>query len=211
MKNKKKWIGSIIILIGFIIFLCVGYWITRPTNFDEKDIFIEEKVGSTAQVSGKKELDIQSMPIDKDITVYIDGEVRNPAVYKLKSGSRIEDLIKAAGGFKETADKTKINLAKKLRDEDYIYVYERKENSAAGSITVNSSAPSAVQTEEIMNVNTATKEQLMTLPGVGEVTAQKIIDYREKNGGFNSVDDLMNVDRIGEKTLSKFRDKVDIR
>ncbi|WML35676.1 helix-hairpin-helix domain-containing protein [Clostridium sp. OS1-26] len=199
MRNKKKIIGSIIILIIFVIFLGVGYYISKPAKeFNSKEVFNE-----ATSVESKD---------NKEITVYINGEVENPGVYKIKNDSRIEELVKMSGGFTDSADKFKLNLAKKLRDEDYIYVDKKVEGQAnAVSNSVQSSAvTSSVQGGKI-NINSASKEQLKTIPGIGDVTAQKIIDYREKNGNFSTVEDLKKIDRMGEKTLDKIKDKIDVR
>jgi competence protein ComEA len=200
MRNNKKLVGSIIILIVFCIFLAVGYFISRPSKvLDSKEVFNETNVVSNSTANNKEV---------KDITVYINGEVKKPGVYKLKDRSRTEDLVKVAGGFTENADKDKLNLAKKLKDEDYIYV---EKTAGEKSDAVNPQASSSVSSDGKVNINTASKEELKTVPGIGDVTAQKIIDYREKNGGFSSIEDLKKVGRIGDKTLEKMKDKIEVR
>lgn len=197
MKEKKKIIGSIVILIVFFVFLVVGYFISRPKvhSPNENDIFVD------SQSVEKQET--------KTITVCIEGEVKSPGVYKLKLGSIAEELVNKAGGFTESADRnTKLNLAKKLKDEDFIYI-ERKLDSTNSSLKTGSS--SGTKGSDKININTATLEELDKVSGIGPVTAQKIIDYREKNGYYNSLEDLKKIGGIGDKTLNKFRDKVDIR
>jgi competence protein ComEA len=195
MNRKKKIIGSIVILTIFTIFLITGYFISRPS----KELTTKEVFNETTAVETKA---------TKDMTIYINGEVKKPGVYKLKNESRIEDLVNIAGGFNETADKSKLNLAKKLKDEDYIFV-DKKNNtnvpSGGGNTNSNTSQDGKV------NINSASKEQLKTVPGIGDVTAQKIIDYREKSGAFNSVEDLKKVGRIGDKTLEKIKEKIEVR
>lgn len=193
MKLKNKIAGSLVILAIFALCLAVGYFTSRPVeNLKEEEIFAEE--AGTADEQEQK------------ITVYVNGEVNRPGVYSLVTGSRIKDAVEASGGFTADADIKRINLAKKVRDEDYIFI-ETKDSSrgAAGA------SSSGISSDGIVNINTATKEELMTVPGIGEVTAQKIIDYREKNGDFQKVEDLTKVDRIGEKTLAKFKDKIEAR
>ncbi|CAB1240138.1 helix-hairpin-helix domain-containing protein [Clostridium sp. MT-14] len=205
MKNKKKIIGSVVILAVFFVFLIVGYINSRPVKIDEnsRDIFEE---GATSKDSNETGDDNYS----KEITVYINGQVKNPGVYKLKDNSRVESLVKAAGGFTDKADSCRLNLAKKLKDEDYIYVDSKIGNTSGGP---NSSALSESQigSDGKININRASKEELKTIPGVGDITAQKIMDYREQNGDFASVEDLKKIDRIGDKTLDKMRDKIDVR
>lgn len=199
MRNNKKIIGSVVILMVFSIFLVIGYYISRPVKeINSKEIFNE---GTSVDSKDSKLM-----------TVYINGEVKNSGVYKLKSESRIEDLVKSAGGFTENANVNKINLAKKLKDEDYIYVEKKLDEKANGSAAgvLKSSNNGSSQSGKI-DINSASKEELKTIPGIGDVTAQKIIEYRENNGRFSSVEDLKKVGRIGEKTLDKMKDKIDVR
>jgi competence protein ComEA len=193
MKWNRKIIGSLVIFAVFMMCLAVGYFISRPAgNLKEEQIFAEEAGTSAAEV--------------QKLTVYVNGEVNSPGVYSLSAGSRIKDAIEASGGFTESADIKRVNLAKKVRDEDYIFI--DTQDSTQGSV---GATQGGISSDGIVNVNTATKEELMTVPGIGEVTAQKIIDYREKNGDFQKIEDLTKVDRIGEKTLAKFKDKIEAR
>ncbi|MCI1996476.1 MAG: ComEA family DNA-binding protein [Clostridium luticellarii] len=205
MKNRKKIIGSIIILALFSVFLAVGYVHSRPAkvNKDSENIFREQNTGENSKGT-------EAVNNTGEITVYINGEIKKPGVYKLKNNSRVENLVKAAGGFTDEADSLKLNLAKKLKDEDYIYV-DSKTSNAAGSSASPVSSQSQMGNDGKVNINEASKEELKTIPGIGDVTSQKIIDYREKNGDFSSVEDLKKIDRIGDKTLEKIRDKIDIR
>lgn len=200
MKYKKKIIGSAVILIILSLFLIVVYVNSKPiddVSNNKEEIFREQSAaGNTMEQSSS------------DITVYINGEVKNPGVYKLKQDSRVQDLVKACGGFTNEANSYKLNLAKKLKDEDYIYVDKKSDNE---NLQLQNGLQGETSENAKININTATKEELKTIPGIGDVTAQKIIDYREQNGGFSSIEDLKNVDRIGDKTLEKIKDKADIR
>ncbi|SUY60542.1 putative comE operon protein 1 [Clostridium sporogenes] len=202
MKNKKKIIGSIIIAFILAVFTVVGYVLSKPekTNINEEEIFVEN-VKSTEKEISKSE---------KKITVYVNGEVKNPGVYKLNENSRVEELIKISGGYTSNADTCKLNLAKKLKDEDYIYIDKKGENNAG---TNNSVAPtnSGISAEGKVDLNTASKEELKTIPGIGDVTAQKILDYREKQGTFKNFEDLKAIGRIGDKTIEKIKEKAEIR
>lgn len=200
MKYKKKIIGSAVILIILSLFLIVFYVNSKPidnVSNNKEEIFKEQSAaGNITEQSSS------------DITVYINGEVKNPGVYKLKQDSRVQDLVKACGGFTNEANSYKLNLAKKLKDEDYIYVDKKSDNE---NLQLQNGLQGETSENAKVNINTATKEELKTIPGIGDVTAQKIIDYREQNGGFSSIEDLKNIDRIGDKTLEKIKDKVDIR
>lgn len=197
MKDKKKIIGSIIILFVLSIFVLVGYSISRPEKpmANEDEIFVENATVSEKNTSKNQ----------KQITVYINGEVKKPGVYRLNENSRVEDLIKSSGGYTNNADSFKLNLAKKLKDEDYIYVDKKGQNK------VTSGNNSSLSAEGKIDLNSASKEELKTIPGIGDVTAQKILDYREKNGNFKKFEDLKSIGRIGEKTIEKIKEKAEIR
>ncbi len=198
MKSKHKIIGSLVILLLLSVFLVIGFVINRPKShkFNEDDIFVDKIQSETIEKADSKQ-----------ITVYIKGEVKNPGVYRLKPNSIVEDLIKLAGGLTVEANTdSKLNLAKKLRDEDYIYVEKKQEISA-----MPANGGSQNRENEKININSANLSELDKIPGIGPVTAQKIIDYREKHGDFTSIDDLKKIGGMGDKTIDKFRDKVDIR
>ncbi|MBL4935197.1 helix-hairpin-helix domain-containing protein [Clostridium sp. YIM B02515] len=201
MKTKQKIIGSIVIVVLLAAFLIIGFVNSKAKThkLNEDDIFVESIEKNEAKT------DNSSM-----ITVCIKGEIKKPGVYKLKSGSIVDDLIKLSGGLTEDANlNSKLNLARKLKDEDYIYV-EKKIETANNGASVQTASQN-VQENDKIDINTATLEQLDKLPGVGPSTAQKIIDYREKHGNYNSIEDLKKLGGIGDKTIDKLRDKVDIR
>ena len=130
------------------------------------------------------------------------------------SGSRVMDLVKKAGGFTDDADKKSVNLAEKLADEAVVYVAKIGEEVTPAS-TPSQAKPTTASGEQgddsaQINLNTATTEELQTISGIGAKRAQDIIDYRDANGGFSSVDDLKNVSGIGEKTLEKLKSEVTV-
>lgn len=198
MNRKNKIIGSIIIVSIFCIFTIVGFLKdNKEENFD--DIFVESKPVN----SNDKDTAVESI---KFIKVEIKGEVQKPGVYSMNLGSRLEDLIDKAGGFTEKADKDRIqSLAKKLKDEECILVPNK--NTPTEKVQLNNSGSAE---SDVININTADKDELEKIPGVGPVMAQKILDYREEKGYFNRVEDLNNVDGIGDKTLEKMKDKITV-
>lgn len=199
MGKKEKIIGSIAILVIFIIFITVNYFSNRSPKYKEEDIFIEkQEVKDTDKYEEKKK---------GRLTVEIKGEVKKPDVYIMTEGSIIKDLIIEAGGITEKAELSKINQARKLKDGDCISIYS-KDDSALSTF---SNGSQSISNDGMINVNTATKDELMKVPGIGEVTATKIIEFREKNGNFKSLEDLKKVGRIGDKTLEKFKEKLEVR
>lgn len=129
-----------------------------------------------------------------------------PGVYRLREGARVDDAVQRAGGPTRRAELTAVNLAAKVEDGRQVVVPEKATQGAVGAPAggaVVQAAPS-----QPLDLNTATIEQLDTLPGVGEVTAQKIVDYREEHGGFGSVDELGQVPGIGDKRLADLREQV---
>lgn len=225
MKNKEKIIGSIVILCVIIVFLIVGYIMSRPKEnvnvTDYENMFVETAktsdknvVAAVTETATSKGNNIEVE--ESNIKVDIKGAVKDPGVYEIKKGSRVTDLIKLAGGGTSEADLDATNLSAKLNDEDCIVIAKKGEegktqtiqNSPGGGTTSGSKAN---EKDSIININTASEEELMTLTGIGEAKAGVIIEYREQNGGFKSVDELTKVGGIGEKTLSKFIDKIDIK
>jgi competence protein ComEA len=218
MKNKEKIIGSIVILCISIIFVIVGYTMSGPNESidatEYKDMFIEVDKTSEKKDIEKVIATNTSNVEDSDIKVDIKGAVKEPGVYEIKKGSRVIELIKLAGGITEDADLGMTNLSIKLNDEDCVLIPKKGEAEKILNLqrnSGNSTVSSSKGETAIININTAAKDELMTLTGIGEAKADAIIKYREENNGFKSKEELTKVDGIGEKTLSKFIDKVDIK
>jgi competence protein ComEA len=139
------------------------------------------------------------------VTVHVAGEVRRPGVYRLRSGARVDDAVRRAGGARPRGDLTQVNLAQELEDGRQIVVPRRL--AAAAAAAAAGGAVPAVPAGPI-NLNTATLEQLDTLDGIGPATAQSILDFREEQGGFSDVEQLDQVPGIGPATMEALRDEV---
>lgn len=141
----------------------------------------------------------------KSLLVYVCGAVASPGVYQLEPGARVYQAIEAAGGLTPEADPTGINQARELTDGEQITVYRLGE-----TVPPAREGQSMEQQDTRVNLNTAGKEELMTLTGIGETRAQAIIDYRQEHGPFASTEDLMQVDGIKEKTWEKIKEEITV-
>ncbi|WP_422444621.1 helix-hairpin-helix domain-containing protein [Thermoanaerobacterium sp. DL9XJH110] len=153
----------------------------------------------------------------KKIMVYVTGAVKNPGVYTLEEGKRVKDAIEAAGGNLPEADLLRLNLAQKLRDEDKLYVprvgeFPEGQEEPGGGNTGMAGATVGISSfsDNKININTADLVELDTLPGIGPTTAQKIIDYRNQNGPFKSIEEIKNVSGIGDKKFEEIKDKIKV-
>jgi competence protein ComEA len=145
------------------------------------------------------------------VIVHVAGAVRDPGVYRLRTGARVDDAVGRAGGATSRADLSQVNLAAKVEDGRQILVPRRVPAAAAAAPvgTPGTAAGVGTTTPGVpLNLNTATPEQLDTLPGVGPATAQKILAYRQEHGGFGSVEELGEVPGIGDVRLAALRDLV---
>ena len=164
----------------------------------------------SATVSTESSADAESGDAADDeasgLIIDVAGKVKKPGIVELPAGSRVIDAIKAAGGAKPKADTTALNLARELNDGEQILVgVDQPAGDPGGGDTAD-----AGQSGRRVNVNTASSEELQTLPGVGPATAQAIIDFRTDNGGFTNVDDLLDVKGIGPVTLEDLKDRVTV-
>ena len=225
MKEYKILIG--LSLIGLIIagFFMINGQSSRQSNVAElaqetvtrSEAESEEISTGTKKNSQKEKAEPQTSSSEESefLTVDVKGAVKNPGIYQLKKTSRINDAIQKAGGLTTDADSKSINLAQKLTDEAVVYVATMGENAA--SVSSNTGQSSTSGTSEVasqkgnkVNLNTADLSELQTISGIGQKCAQDILDYREANGKFNSVDDLKNVSGVGAKTLEKLKEYVTV-
>jgi competence protein ComEA len=143
-----------------------------------------------------------SQPPSAELVIDVEGKVRRPGIVTVPAGSRVHEAIAEAGGFRGRVDTTTLNLARVLTDGEQILVGAGPEPALSGG------GASATGANTRISLATATLEQLDTLPGIGPVTAQAILDHRAEHGAFRSVDDLLDVKGIGEATLADLRDRV---
>lgn len=163
-----------------------------------------------------------TLPADRAITVYVSGAVNTPGMYTLKTPAHIDDALAQAGGFSDAADRDRVNLAQKLSDGQHVYIPRAGETASAEGArtrsrssstqsrrkTSSASSQSAVQSADIsadnpLNLNLASKEELMQLKGVGASLAKRILDYRSMRGSFQSKEELLMIAGIGEKLYAQ--------
>jgi competence protein ComEA len=148
--------------------------------------------------------------VSDEAVVDVVGAVRRPGVYTLRTGQRVQDAIRRAGGPRPGADLQAVNLAAKVADAQQIVVPRRAGAGAVAASPGGAAGAGAVPGGAPVSLNTATLEQLDTLAGVGPATAQKILEFRQQHGGFGSVDDLAQVSGIGPKRLEALRTQVQL-
>ena len=144
------------------------------------------------------------------VVVHVDGAVASPGVFSLVEGARVNDAVLAAGGLSESADTSTINLAAPLSDGAKVHIPTSEElvSATATDSATSGQTSSSVSSSGLVNINTATSAELQTLSGVGEATAQAIIEDRESNGPYTSPEDLMRVSGIGEKKFAKVKEHI---
>ena len=217
LKNKKI-IGLVIITIIIFIVSIFLYKQKSSNSFKEEymtEIF-EEESNDNMEYTETLEEDttiINEDSIDRNkIIVEIKGEVAKPDVYQLEEGSIIKDLIDMAGGVTEEADLSRINRAEELLNHELIIIGnindETESSVVQNNSTYSSNGNNSDKVSTLININTADLEQLKEITGIGNIKAQSIIDYREANGGFKSLEELKNVDGIGDKTFEKIKEQI---
>ena len=219
--NKEKAAGDVILISG-----------ADEAVSEEENNAVIEKENSTESLENNGYNGEDAVPMLEEASViFVDvgGAVQISGLFALPAGSRIADAIEAAGGLREGADVTYLNRATVLGDGDRLYVpteTEVKNGTAppsAGQVTalggytggnsagtpLSGASPNSGRVV-IINLNTGSSEELQKLNGVGPVTAQKIIDYREKRGGFKRIEDLMNISGIGIKTFDRLKEYITV-
>ena len=231
----KIYIKAAAVSVAIIVVAFIGYgWLHRPAGtlpdqqndqkFSHADDVEDEDLDDDShnhnndydgtKERGKAKSKKRGSSSSKDaITVDITGEVANPNVYGLAEGSRVKDLIEAAGGLTENADISKINRARPLKDGEKIYIRSKEEAANGGDSSANVADTDAENTgtgDSKVNINTATKEQLIALPDIGPAMADRILEFRQNNGQFSSIDQLSQVKGIGANRLNKLKNYLTI-
>ena len=215
-RHRKEILIGLVLLVIVISIVGVIIYLNMNTEKEEPLVIEKKKENKKSNTSEVYKVDIK-------------GQVANPGIYSLKANSRVIDVIEKAGGLTENADTSVINLSKKISDEMVIIIYSHEEVNEFGKTKeIEKQVLMECKNNEIyslennacieidnsttisgeININTASKEELMTLTGIGESKANDIIKYRETNGPFKSIEDLTKVNGIGESTLANIKENI---
>lgn len=206
--SKKQKI--ILIFLGIVAIIGIAYYSyvsSKEENLNVSDTNELEVENSSNEVEVEEE--------ESKIKVHISGAVKNEGVYELEGDARIIDAIEKAGGTLEIADMKNVNLASKIEDGMKIYIPKQGEEVTNNNQEVGENIALGNTSKENskgkININKASKEELDTLPGIGESTAEKIINYRKEHKSFKSIEELKEVKGIGDAKFEEIKDLVDIK
>lgn len=199
-------------LIIVFLLLIIGYQYYDNDSKDDAKEFLKINTAGIIDNQEKsldentKELEIEKAPEEsEEIMVHISGAVNSPGILRLDSSKRVVDALDLAGGARDDADLDRVNLAARLHDEEKIYI--PKVGEVQENMTTLVSSPSSSGPASKININSADLSELTKIPGVGEKTAQKILDYRANNS-FSSIEDIKNVPGIGDKKFESMKDYI---
>lgn len=228
IKKNLKWVT----IVGIVFFIITSVILKAFLN---RNALPQQQIEEL--IVEKPEEPVETIPAN--IYVDIKGAVLNPGVYEIEDGKKVIDVIQLAGGLTDQADTTLINLAKKVTNEMVVIIYTleevrkaMEENSVAkiidnkcicpsvkndaclvldkGTQSQNSSSSTNEEEEKIININTASLEELESLPGIGESKAKAILEYRTEHGNFSQIEDLKEVSGIGEALYEKVKDYITV-
>ena len=215
IKLKNKY-GMIVCVLFCMIYFCLG------CGQEDETVFLEQKeeLSEETEKTNETEVEKESKPKESEesetedrenksagqeqICVFVCGFVRNPGVYYLNINARLYEAVEAAGGFLEEADAGWLNQAEILSDGDKVRIYSKEESGTAEK-SVETNQQNQTQDAGKVNINTASAEELQTIPGIGAAKAAAIIEYREVQGEFKSTEEIQNVPGIKGKTFEKIQ------
>lgn len=214
MKKIDFKIIKYIIIIVIILLIGLLLYFTNSKKYEDKNndlSFMEETTKVTTTVKSKQYIDIK-------------GNVKNPGVYEFNENDRVIDAINLAGGLKKNANTSNINLSQKLKSEMVIYIYSNDDiKKNEGNMSCDTKCKTEVievnncietnenkNNDEKININTASLEELLKISGIGESKAKNIIEYRETNGQFKNIEEIKNINGIGDSLFNKIKDNITI-
>ena len=204
--NQKQKI--IITIIATIIILFIGVYVIKKTeksNYEELELIEETEIVEDYYTEQEEKI------IDNKIIVHITGEIQKEGIIEIEKESRLIDVIEAAGGLTEEADLSKVNLAYEVKDGQKIYIPNIIDENEKEILTQEAGEDIIIEEKEInnkVNINTATQTELETLSGIGPSTALKIINFRNENGEFKTIEEIKNVPGIGESKFDNIKEEI---
>ena len=211
-KPKLPLIIAIGLALVLVLIIAAGTLWTHLSTPGLEILYSDEQADQTNTYLSDMDMSQSETSAQSSLYVHVTGCVVNPGLYELPSGSRVSDAISAAGGFNEEANDSSINLARELTDGEQVVVGSLTDTQA-GVPTTSGDSPSGSSTgvvSEKVNINIASADELMTLDGVGEATAEKIIAYREEQGPFASIEEIKEVSGIGDKKYESMKDSITV-
>jgi len=207
LKIKSTALFAVLLIIAAIaLIFAIAAFVNQSDFFGQRNqIIILEGVDTRAEIPAEIPHGTETLTeiANESIMIHISGEVKTPGVFWLNDGDRVWDAVEAAGGLTPYADQNSINLARVLRDEDHIIIRKIGENvTASQNLTTSHSG--------LININTANSVELQTLSGIGSATAANIISHREARGGFDNIEEIMNVSGIGERIFENIKDNITV-
>ncbi len=196
---KEKWIKVSVVTVLIIFIACIGGIMLR---YNREPIKVKAQIGDNNKLQVSTEITPPKTEQVEKIEVHIKGQVNNPGIVVINEGQRLHDAIALAGGATDIADLDAVNLAAPLSDGESKYIPAKGETPISNDSNQEYSGK--------ININTANRETLMRLPGIGEAIAEDMIEYREQNNHFGSIDEIMNVKGIGEKKFDDLKDLINI-
>lgn len=214
MRRKPGMVLIILTMMTFVLSGCQSDEITGEEVTLEEEALQEGKGSGEEQADGESQEQREGAGKEQTgrtdegkIWVYVCGQVASPGVYELPEESRIYEAVESAGGILEQGAAESVNLAEKASDGQRIYIPSKEEAASMPAETPDEGSSGGMNDERV-NLNTADKEELMTLTGIGETRAEAILTYREENGSFHSPEDIMNVQGIKEGIYEKIKEQI---
>jgi competence protein ComEA len=191
-----------IFLVAFAIVICGVIWLFKNGTFEQQSVLTDTL---TEQTDTEEETQIQT----QKVYVHIMGAVKNPGVYIFDENPRVIEVVEKAGGFKKDAIQSGINQAELVEDGTQIVIESKKDKKKADSDKKQTADTTEQAAEDgRLDINTATKEELMTLTGIGEAKAMSIVSYREEHGKFKKIEDIMNISGIKNGVFEKIKNQI---
>ncbi|MCM3161855.1 helix-hairpin-helix domain-containing protein [Metabacillus litoralis] len=206
VQKYKKWIILLVSLLAVTILYYYFFNIQASSELVTTNVEGAYMETSVPDETTKGEQKTSENSEASTIVIDVKGAVQTPGVYEISANARVHEIIEKAGGLSDQADEAAVNLASSLEDGMVVYIPQIGENKENPFQTTNEDKDSPKK----ININLATSEELQTLSGIGPAKAEAIISYREENGHFKSIEGLLEVSGIGEKSLEKLKEEVTV-